>query len=205
MMISAIRTSPPYSRRQTTDDRRPTGTRRWPVVCCLWSVVILVLLLAGCGAEPAADELAGAGGSSPQAVVESFLEDLNSALATPLATPDARRVWAERLAGHFAPSERADQRVAMASMLADFATGATSPAVGTRATLEVTWTRMELRSLEGDRALVRVVDGVLVLRFLDADGNVLRERSGGLTDMIGQASGGLPTLRVGGSWFLTEG
>jgi hypothetical protein len=90
-------------------------------------------------------------------------------------------------------------------MLADFAATSASPAVGTKATLEVTWTRMELRSLEGDRALVHVVDGVLVLRFLDTDGTILRERTGGLTDMIGQTSDGLPTLRVGGSWFLTEG
>jgi hypothetical protein len=177
--------------------------RPWSFVPAL--LAALLLLLAGCGAEPATSELVGAGGSSPQAVVESFLEDLNQALAAPLATPDVRRAWAERLAGHFAPSERADQRTAMATMLANFATSAASPAVGTRATLEVTWARMELRSLEGDRALVRVVDGVLVLRFLDADGTVLRERTGGLTDLIGQASGGLPALRVGGSWYLTEG
>ncbi len=169
-------------------------------------ILAAALLLAGCATEPADEELAGAGGSSPQAVVESFLEDLNRALAAAqLDQPSVRRAWAERLAGHFAPSERADQRVAMAAMLADFAAGAASPAVGDRAALEVTWTRIDLLEQDGDRALVRVVDGVLTLRFLDAQGELLRERTAGLTDVIGQASGGLPTLQVGGSWFMTEG
>lgn len=168
-------------------------------------ILAAALLLAGCAAEPVEEELAGAGGSSPQAVVESFLEDLNRALAAQLDQPDVRRAWAERLAGHFAPSERADQRVAMAAMLADFAASAARPTAGSRATLEVTWTRIDLLERDGERALVRVVDGLLTLRFLDAQGEVLRERTAGLTDVIGQASGGLPTLQVGGSWFMTEG
>ncbi len=170
------------------------------------ALLAALLLLVGCGPEPAVEELAGAGGSSPQAVVESFLEDLNRALAAPqLADADVRRAWAERLAGHFAPSERADQRLAFTAMLGDFAASAASPAVGSKATLEVTFTGTEIIEQGDGRALVRVVDGVLTLRFLDADGEVLRERAGGLTDLIGQTSGGLPTLQVGGSWFMTEG
>lgn len=169
------------------------------------ALLLALLALAGCGAEPPEEELAGAGGSSPQAVVESFLEDLNQALAAPLAEPAVRRAWAERLAGHFAPSERADQRIAMGGMLADFAASAASPAVGSKATLEVSWTRIDLLEQTGERALVRVVDGILTLRFLDQDGQLVRERTGGLTEVLGQASGGLPTLQVGGSWFMTEG
>ncbi|NTU85214.1 MAG: hypothetical protein HGA45_38640 [Chloroflexales bacterium] len=168
--------------------------------------LLLALALVGCGAEPTEQELAGAGGSSPRAVVESFLEDLNLAMADPeLAQPNARRVWAERLAGHFAPSERADQRAAIGEMLAGFAASTASPAVGSKATLEITYSGTELIEQQGGRALVRVVNGVLTLRFLDDEGEVLRERTGGLTEVIGQASGGLPTLQVGGSWFMTEG
>lgn len=170
------------------------------------AIIAALLLLAGCAAEPAEEELAGAGGGSPQQVVESFLEDLNEALADPrLGEQAVRRAWAESLAGHFAPSERADQRAAMAGMLADFAASAASPAVGSKATLELSWARIDLLEQEGERALVRVVDGVLTLRFLDADGELLRERTAGLTEVIGQTSGGLPTLRVGASWFMTEG
>ncbi|HMQ29361.1 MAG TPA: hypothetical protein PKD53_01485 [Chloroflexaceae bacterium] len=168
-------------------------------------LLLAALLLVGCGAEPAAEELIGVGGGSPQQVVESFLEDLNEALAAPLGEPAVRRAWAERLASHFAPSERADQRAAMASMLARFATSAASPAVGSKATLELTWTRIDLLEQDGERARVRVVDGVMTLRFLNGEGEVVRERSGGITDVIGQESGWLPTLRVGGSWFMTEG
>lgn len=170
------------------------------------AVGLLVLLVAGCAAAPSADEIAGAGGSSPQAVVSSFLEDLNGALAaSDLAEPAAQRIWAERLAGHFAPSERADQRAAMAEMLAGFAASTVTPAVGSRATLDLSWTRIDLIEQRGERALVRVVNGVLTLRFLNAEGEVLRERTSGLTEVIGQSSGGLPTLQVGGGWFLTEG
>jgi hypothetical protein len=165
-----------------------------------------MLVPAGCGAEPTEQELAGAGGSSPQAVVESFLEDLNQALAdAALAQPNVRRAWAERLAGHFAPSERADQRAALAEMLAGFAASTASPAVGSKAALEITYSGTELIEQRDGRALVRVVNGLLTLRFIDAQGEVLRERTAGLTEVLGQSNGGLPTLQVGGSWYLTEG
>lgn len=176
------------------------------MLCSTFFVLCLALSMAACGAEPAEQELAGAGGSSPQAVVESFLEDLNRALNAPqLAEPAVRRAWAERLAGHFAPSERADQRVAMSEMLAGFAATAASPAVGSRATLEVSFTATELIEQGDGRALVRIIDGVMTLRFLNDLGEVVRERTSGITEVIGQESGGLPVLQVGTSWFLTEG
>lgn len=171
----------------------------------LAALLLTALLLAGCGAEPAAEELIGVGGGSPQQVVESFLEDLNEALSDQLDDPDVRRAWAERLASHFAPSERADQRASMATMLAGFAASAASPAVGSRATLELSWTRIDLVGQDGERARVRVVDGVMTLRFLNEEGEVIRERSAGITDVIGQEGGWLPALRVGTSWFMTEG
>lgn len=169
-------------------------------------LLLLALLLAGCAAAPAEEELAGAGGPTPQGVVESFLTDLNAALADPnLADATARRTWAERLASFFAPSERADQRAAMNAMLAGFADSAARPAYGTRVQLEVSYSRTQLLESSGDEALVGVIDGLVTLRWLDDAGEVVRERSGSLTDLIGQSSGGLPVLRVGPSWFMTEG
>ncbi|PDW00803.1 hypothetical protein CJ255_20195 [Candidatus Viridilinea mediisalina] len=153
-----------------------------------------------------ASELVGAGGGSPHQVVESFLEDLNAALNDPALTDiEVRRGWAERLASHFAPSERVDQRAALGLMLARFAHGAANPAVGAYATLEVSFSGTEVIERHEDRALVRVVDGQLILRFYNAEGDLLRERTGGLIDLIGEQRGALPTLQVGGSWFMTEG
>jgi hypothetical protein len=169
-------------------------------------LLALLLALAGCGPAPAAEELAGAGSPTPQGVVESFLAELNSALADPgLGRPEIRRSWSERLASYFAPSERADQRVALGQMLARFADSAARPAVGASVRLEITYSTTDIISRRGDEALVRVVDGTVTLRWLDDDGELLRERSGGLAELVGETRGGLPVLRVGGSWFMTEG
>jgi hypothetical protein len=186
------------------------AARRSPLAARLRAAHLLFALLVAlgltaCAAEPVEQELAGTGNSTAQGIVESFLEDLNEALADPaLAEPAARRSWAERLAGHFAPSERADQRVAMAEMLAAYADTAARPAVGSKVSLEVSYSHAELIELSGDEALIRVVDGAITLRWLDESGEVVRERTGGLTELIGEERGGLPVLRVGGRWFMTE-
>jgi hypothetical protein len=172
----------------------------------LAAVLVLLLLLSACGAVVSNAELVGSGGASPRQVVESFLEDLNAALGDPdLAEPEVRRAWAERLSSHFTPSERADQRAALGAMLARFVASTADPVVGTRATLELSFSGTELIEQGEGRALVRVVDGQLILRFYDADDEILRERTGGLLELIGERRGGLPTLQVGGSWFMTEG
>lgn len=171
----------------------------------LLASLIMALLLVGCG--PAAEiGDAGLGGISPEAVVENFVEDLNEALQDPtLEAPETRQIWAERLASYFAPSERADQRVVLREMLDTFVVSSRRPVIGERITFELTHNGMERITSSADEALVRVVDGTIVLRWLDAEGQVLRERSSGLMDVLGQASGGLPALRVNGVWFLTEG
>lgn len=172
----------------------------------LGALLLVLASLFGCAAVSDGGEQPVLGGSSPQEVVENFLEGLNNALKDPnIAQRETRRAWAEQLAGYFAPAERADQRVAMNEMLAGFADSASRPVVGSQVSLEISYNGIELISSSGDQALVRVVDGTLTLRWLDDKGELLRERSGGLTDLIGQRSGGLPVLRVGGSWFMTEG
>ncbi|NTW98078.1 MAG: hypothetical protein HGB28_05955 [Oscillochloris sp.] len=172
------------------------------------SAILFLLALVACAAPSdgsASNSAGGVGRSSPEAAVDGFLEDLNSALRDPsLADAAAQQSWAERLAGYFAPDERLDQRVAFSDMLAGFVDTAQNPVVGSKATLEITYSRLELLSRDGDEALVRVVDGSFALRWLDAQGDVVRERTGGLTEVIGQQSGGIPVLQVDGLWFLTE-
>jgi hypothetical protein len=165
----------------------------------------LLILLTACGPAVALEETAQ-GGASPEQVVESFLEDLNAALNDPsLDDVEVRRGWAERLAGYFAPSERVDQRVALGEMLAGFVVNARRPVVGERMVMELTYTTVDELSRTEETALVEVVDGAFVLRWLNAEGEPLRERSGNIMEIIGQTSGGLPVLRVGAQWFLTEG
>jgi hypothetical protein len=171
-------------------------------------MLLFILALAGCAAptsDSAADTNIGVGRSSPEAAVDGFLEDLNRALQAPtLGDTATRRSWAERLAGYFAPGERIDQRAAFIDMLAGFADTTQHPVVGSKATLAITYSRVELLSRDGDQAMVRVVDGSFELRWLNEKGEVVRERTGGLTEVLGQKSGGLPVLRVDGLWFLTE-
>ena len=168
----------------------------------LLAALLVLLLLTACAAEPA---VGGDGSPTPEAAVLSFIEDLNIALKSPtLADPVARRGLAERLASRFAPSERADQRAVLGQMLADFADSAARPIVGSKVQLEVTYSGTEIITSSGDEALIGVRDGLLTLRWLDASGELLRERSRALTDVLGETRGGLPVLRVGSSWYMTE-
>lgn len=165
----------------------------------------VLLLLAGCAASEDEAELGGAGNPTPQGIVESFLENLNTALKDPnLADPTTRRGLAELLASRFAPSERADQRAVMNSMLAEFAENAASPAVGTRVVLEVSYSSTTILSQDGDEALIGLEEGIITLRWLDDSGEVLRERTRALTEVLGETRGGLPVLRVGSNWYMTE-
>jgi hypothetical protein len=179
-----------------------------PASCLLFPLLCLLLLfaLAGCAVpDGSAGANVGVGRSSPEAAVDGFLEDLNHAFQSPnLSDIAERRVWAERLAGYFAPSERIDQRAAFLDMLVGFADTTQHPIIGSKAVLAITYSRVELLSRDGDKAMVWVVDGSFDLRWLNEKGEVMRERTGGLTDVLGQASGGLPVLRVDGLWFLTE-
>lgn len=173
-----------------------------PLALILW--VLLAIPLSGCTAEVEAE--ASRGGITPTDVVESFIESLNKALADPsLGNPGTRSRWAEQLASYFAPSERRDQRVAMNTMLAGFADSASRAVVGTRVSMIISFTRAEVASSTDNEAIVRLVDGVITLRWLDENGEVLRERTGSLMDVIGGGAEGLPVLRVDGLWFMTEG
>ncbi len=168
----------------------------------LW--LVLGFFLGGCGAV-ALDENVGLGGVTPEAVVESFLEDINAALADPALNEAAtRQMWANRLASYFAPGERVDQRQAMREMLDGFANANTRPARGSRAEVTISYDRT--RSLRADdrTALVEIANAVITVRWRDNEGNLLLERNGALLRLIGREESGLPVIRVDGRWYLTE-
>ncbi len=177
---------------------------RWYRFRLLPALLAVLLLLPACGAGLSEEDLVGRGGPTPQAVVESFLTTLNEALQANLTDETARRGWAERLASYFAPSERADQRLVFSRMLATHAQSAARPVYGTMVMVQITFTGTEVIERKDDRAVVRVVDGQVTLQWLDGEGQVVRERTSALATLMGGTEG-LPVLRVGGSWFITEG
>lgn len=187
-----------FNRMTQSDLWRKTASR----ATVLW--LALGLLLGGCGAA-ALEENVGLGGVTPEAVVESFLEDMNAALADPALNEAAtRQKWANRLASYFAPGERADQRQAMREMLDGFASANTRPARGSRAEVTISYDRTRLLRADERTALVEIVNAIMTVRWRDNEGNLLLERNGALLRLIGREESGLPVIRVDGRWYLTE-
>jgi hypothetical protein len=148
----------------------------------------------------------GAGGSTPEDAVQSFVETFNLAFQDPnLQDIETRRTWAERLSYYFAPSERADQRVAFGTMFARHASGISELAPGEQISIAISWSAFRVVEQDGERARVAIVDGAIQFQWLDASGAAIRERSSAITELLGQEPEGIPVLRVNGQWFITEG
>jgi len=113
-------------------------------------------------------------------------------------------VWANRLASYFAPSERADQRLVMREMLDSFARNNLQPVRGSKAEVVITYDRTRANRIDELTALVEIINGVITVRWRDAEGNVVVERNGVLLRLIGREVNGLPVIRVDGRWYLTE-
>ncbi|HEX9374092.1 MAG TPA: hypothetical protein VF897_23975 [Roseiflexaceae bacterium] len=182
---------------------------RWFVALLL---VLVLLALTGCSMRPAetpAQANPGGGGPSPEAVATSFFDDLGQALKDPQLADDKRRgEWVDRLAGYFAPNERDDQRIALSTALDSFATGLGKLDPNENLTLELRFEGIEKLSDNGSRALVRPVNGsiyVLITRTTSAGVANLYEDNVGLDKIISAGAGAVPVVRIGRSWFLTEG
>jgi hypothetical protein len=176
-------------------------------------LVALLVLLAGCGfvATETTTQGAQTGGSDlgPDAVARNFFEDLQSALEDPqLASEDKRGQWVERLANHFAPNERDDQRIALRSALDSFVTGLGKLGPNEDMTIELRLDGVEVVSESGSSALVRPVNGsiyILITRATDAGVATIWEQNEPLAKIIGNPNGAVPVIRIGRTWYLTEG
>lgn len=175
------------------------------------TLIIALLALAACGLTPGQSNLQGTqgGGSvSPEAVGRSFFEDLGSALRDPkLADDQQRGIWVERLASYFAPNERDDQRIALRAALDNFTTGRGKLEPNENLTLDLKIEGLEQIAQTGDRALIRPINGaiyVLITRTTNAGVQNLYEETVPLEKIIGN-NGSVPVLRIGRSWYLTEG
>jgi hypothetical protein len=175
-------------------------------------VIATLAALAACGfSTPAPDQAAqGGGGSSPELVVQNFFEDLRLALKDQqqLTNETKRTQLVERLANYFAPNERDDQRVALSSALDNFVNGLGKLDQNENLTLEVRFDGVEKISDTGDRAMVRPNKGsiyILITRTTNNGVFTLYEDDVPLTKIIGNPDGAVPVIRIGRSWFLTEG
>ncbi len=203
-------------RRTTKDERRICDLAAWLLVVGRWSFVVALAslalsLLSACAVTPGqntAQAPSGGGSFSPEAVAQSFFEDLDKALDDPkLADDQQRGVWVERLAGYFAPNERDDQRIALRAALDSFTAGQGKLEPNEELTLDLKIERLEQVYQTGDRAMIRPVNGaiyVLITRTTSAGVRNLYEETVPLEKIIGN-NGTVPVLRIGRSWYLTEG
>lgn len=177
----------------------------------IFLLLSLTLLLAACGVTPgqsAAQGTPGGGSFSPEAVAQSFFDDLRDALRdSKLADDQQRGAWVERLVGYFAPNERDDQRIALRTALDSFSAGRAKLEPNEELTLDLKIERLEQVSQTDDRAMIRLVNGaiyVLITRTTSAGVQNLYEETVPLEKIIGN-NGSVPVLRIGRSWYLTEG
>ena len=203
-------------RRKTRDKRQARDIAPRELLVGRWSLLIALAALAlsflsACGVAPGqstAQGTQGGGSFSPEAVAQSFFEDLGSALRDPkLADDQQRGVWVERLAGYFAPNERDDQRIALRAALDSFTIGQGKLEANESLTLDLKIERLEQVSQTGDRAMIRPVNGaiyVLITRTTSAGIQNLYEETVPLEKIIGN-NGSVPVIRIGRSWYLTEG
>jgi hypothetical protein len=180
-----------------------------PLARLLW-LALLALLLIACGVPVETEQQnLEAGGQTPQAVATSFFNDLNQALQDPqIIEPETRDTWAARLSSYFAPSERMNQRTAIAYMLNTFADGQRQLEPNHTLTIEILFSSIELVEERGDHATVHIVDGWLRLREVqitpNGRQNVIRDQRRALLDVLGYHRDELPVLRVNNRWFMTE-
>lgn len=174
----------------------------------LWLPVLC--LLAACAAVPSIEQDASSlGGTTPEEAAAGFFQSFNEALQDPALTElETRRIWAERLASYFAPSERVDQRYVLQQMLANFAAGMEQLEADQRMTLEVSYSALQVMDESSQRATVRLVDGTLRFRRVrvteDDRRIVLLDQQRPLAQTLGLQQGTLPLVQVNGRWFLTE-
>ncbi len=149
------------------------------------------------------------GGSHPEAITASFFEDLNQALQDDqISETETQRIWAERLASYFAPSERADQRIVMYRTLQNFAYNLTLLEDGQHLTVEISYSDIELVRQNEDRAEVRLINGEIHLEKIrmtpDDRSETLVDQTRPLAEVLGQTDNIFPVLQVNGRWFMTE-
>lgn len=176
-------------------------------------LLILFLCLTACSVpgteQPATPEDVGNRANAPESAVSGFFEDLEAALKDPgLVREEVRDRWVERLAAYFAPNERDDQRILLNESLASFAGDRAQLAEDETMSIEISFDTPRSISIEGDRALVELPNAMIymeIARLTERGAVPIYEQPIELGRVIGRTDGAVPTVRIGGYWYLTEG
>ncbi|HEU4325822.1 MAG TPA: hypothetical protein VFS21_21970 [Roseiflexaceae bacterium] len=175
----------------------------------LWLLAALLLVAcqgSGTAEEPPLNEI---GSSRPDVAVQGFFQELGQALRDrQLPDPDVRERWVERLASYFAPNERDAQRDALDAALSAFASGLAQLTAEQTLTFEINGTNdsgnFVIVASDERRALVRVSN--VTIHVVIARSNIIdMDQEVPLEKIIDRSDGTVPTLNVGGRWYLTEG
>jgi len=195
--------------RLPTGDYQPESNFRRCVLVLVAILALCALTACGFGLTPSQGTPSGGGGSSPELVAQNFFDDLDEALKDQqLSNEERRDQWVERLANYFAPNERDDQRVALSSALDNFVGGRAKLEQNESLTLDVRYDKIEKVSETGNRAMVRPTNGsiyILITRTTTNGVFTLYEDDVPLAKIIGDTNGAVPLIRIGRTWFLTEG
>ncbi|GAB4198374.1 MAG: hypothetical protein OHK0022_17640 [Roseiflexaceae bacterium] len=174
----------------------------------LW---LLLALLAGCqaGGTPVDQAVSEIGSSRPDVAVQGFFQELGQALRDrQLTDEEVRARWVERLASYFAPNEREAQRDALDEALSAFANGLSQLTADQVLTFEINGANESgnfvIVASDERRALVRV-SNVTIHVLIARSNTVDMDQEVPLEKIIDRSDGTIPTLNVGGRWYLTEG
>lgn len=148
------------------------------------------------------------GGISPEVAVESFLNDLNTALKDPeLNRADVRDQWAETLANYFVPVERAAQQTAIRASLESLSRGVTQLDADEKVEFTITFEPARRIREDQDKVFVEVPNAklaMLINRTSNRGNVVIWQQEESLGYLIGSNENVFPVVRVGVRWFLSE-
>jgi hypothetical protein len=154
------------------------------------------------------DDAMSGGGISPEVAVESFLNDLNTALKDPeLNRADVRDQWAETLANYFVPVERAAQQTAIRASLESLSRGVTQLDADEKVEFTITFEPARRIREDQDKVFVEVPNAklaMLINRTSNRGNVVIWQQEESLGYLIGSNENVFPVVRVGVRWFLSE-
>jgi hypothetical protein len=161
--------------------------RRFGLLAAL--LTLLLTALAACG---------GTAGASPDARVQGYINDMNSAFADKdLATEAKQEEWADKLSKYFIPADQAAQKTQIKEGLAQFSS---MPGMS----VKIENVKLEKVSESGDNAEVKFVDGTVIMDIAGQKNEQKLSETGLVSE------GGAPTdlvklQKIDGVWYMVSG
>ncbi len=175
--------------------------------------LIVIAVLAACAASPTqplavTDDVLTGGGNSPEATVESFLNDLNKAIKDPtINRTDVRDQWADTLSNYFVPVERTTQRIAIRSSLDNIANGVAQLSADQSVLFDIQFEPARRVNDVDDIVYIEVPNAtidMMITQNSNRGNTTIWKQNESLGYLIGSDENIFPVMRVGSRWYLTE-